>query len=112
MTPPSVWEGYACKCCGAYKVIARGYCARCYRQVNRGKEPLARKQADLVSPTRVVLMLPNGLVRKIRKIVGNRFIGAWIAEACQRRLDAGPDTAPELTSDVRTLRGRASGDDR
>lgn len=109
MTPPSIWDGANCKACHHHKVICRGYCARCYRQVARGKEPITKARPSLKGNARVVLKLPRGLLAKLRKIAGRRGLSLWVIEAINRRLSEGPESAPPLSSDVPRLQRYKTG---
>lgn len=100
MTPPSIWDGHTCKACGHRPVISRGYCARCYRQVARGKEPITNARPSLKGNARVVLKLPKQLLAKLRKVAGTRGLSIWVIEAIARRLEGGQAHAPALTSDT------------
>lgn len=106
MSPsPSVWDGYNCKACRYPKVICRGYCARCYRQVARGKEPVTPAKPSLKGNARVVLKLPKRLLAELRKVAGRRGLSVWVIAAIERRLAAGPEHSPALASDVTHTRG-------
>lgn len=50
-----------CATCGALPVIAKGHCGRCYRQLNRGKEPLPVRQYPMKAPHHVAVTMPGDL---------------------------------------------------
>ena len=104
--PPSMWDGAQCRTCGHAKVTARGYCARCYQQIRRGKEPIAKLKPSLKGHTRTVFRLPRGLLAKLRKVAGARGMSVWVAEAIEAKLAEGRQVAPQLTSDVLHTRGK------
>lgn len=104
--PPSVWDGHVCKNCGHEPVVSRGYCARCYRQVARGKAPLPKVRPTMKGHARVVLRLPSGLLARLRKVAGNRAMSAWVAAAIEARLAEGHGHAAPLITDTQNVRGK------